>query len=136
MTTPSALSRPTGVPLPRRLAARFAVALATPLARLTPRTLRRVLGFLRRGARPAGYDTAKAARDAVLAVSLRCLGPKGCLPRSVAVVVLCRMSGSWPTWCAGVRVMPPFGAHAWVEADGVPVDENLPARYFRPLMTV
>ncbi|GGU70049.1 lasso peptide biosynthesis B2 protein [Lentzea flava] len=136
MTTPSSLSRPTGIPLRRRLGARLAVTLATPLARLKPRTLRRVLTLLRRGAGPAGYDTAKAARDAVLAVSLRCLGPQGCLPRSVAVALLCRMSGTWPTWCAGVRVMPPFGAHAWVEADGVPVDENLPAQYFRPLMTV
>lgn len=136
MTTPSSLSRPTGVPLSRRIAARFAVAVATPLAKLKPATLRRVLGVIRRGARPAGHDTAKAARDAVLAVSLRCLGPQGCLPRSVAVVLLCRLSGTWPTWCVGVRVMPPFGAHAWVEADGVPVDENLPAQYFRPLMTV
>ncbi|MDT7790047.1 MAG: hypothetical protein QOF58_8466 [Pseudonocardiales bacterium] len=136
MTTPSSLSRPTGVPLPRRLAARLAVALATPLVHLKPRTLRRILSLLRTGSRPAAYDSAKAARDAVLAVSLRCLGPQGCLPRSVAVALLCRISGTWPTWCAGVRVMPPFGAHAWVEADGVPVDENLPAQYFRPLMTV
>ncbi|GAA3671322.1 transglutaminase superfamily protein [Lentzea atacamensis] len=136
MTTPSSLSRPTGVPLRRRIAARLAVTAATPLAHLKPRTLRRILSLLRRGAKPAPYDTAKAARDAVLAVSLRCLGPQGCLPRSVAVALLCRMSGTWPTWCAGVRVMPPFGAHAWVEADGVPVDENLPAQYFRPLMTV
>jgi len=136
VTTPGSLRRPTGVPLGRRIAARLAVAAATPLARLTPHRLRRVLGFVRRGSRPAGHDAAKAARDAVLAVSLRCLGPQGCLPRSVAVVLLCRMSGTWPTWCAGVRVMPPFGAHAWVEADGAPVDENLPAHYFRPLMTV
>lgn len=136
MTTPSSLSRPTGVPLPRRIAARFAVAVATPLAKLKPATLRRVLRAVSRGARPAHHDAAKAARDAVLAVSLRCLGPQGCLPRSVAVALLCRLSGTWPTWCVGVRVMPPFGAHAWVEADGVPVDENLPAQYFRPLMTV
>lgn len=136
MTTPSSLSRPTGVPLPRRIAARFAVAVATLLAKLKPHTLRRVLGIIRRSTKPADYDTAKAARDAVLAVSLRCLGPQGCLPRSVAVALLCRLSGTWPTWCVGVRVMPPFGAHAWVEADGVPVDENLPAQYFRPLMTV
>lgn len=136
MTTPSSLSRPIGVPLGRRIAARLAVALATPLVKLKPRRLRQVLGVVQRGARPAGYDRAKEARDAVLAVSLRCLGPQGCLPRSVAVVLLCRMSGTWPKWCAGVRIMPPFGAHAWVEADGVPVDENLPAQYFRPLMTV
>ncbi len=136
MTTPSSLTRPTGVPFGRRVAARLAVAVAVPLAKLSPRRLRQVLGVLRRGARPAGYETTSAARNAVLAVSLRCLGPQGCLPRSVAVVVLSRMSGTWPTWCAGVRVMPPFGAHAWVEAEGVPVDENVPAQYFRPLMTV
>jgi hypothetical protein len=136
VTTPSSLTRPTGVPLRRKLAARLAVAVAKPLTKLSPRRLRRVLAVTRRGARPATHEEAKAARDAVLAVSLTCLGPQGCLPRSVAVVLLCRMSGTWPTWCAGVRALPPFGAHAWVEAGGVPVGENAPANYFRRLMSV
>ncbi|PRX50405.1 transglutaminase superfamily protein [Prauserella shujinwangii] len=135
MTTPSALNRP-AVPARRRLAARVAVALARSLTPLPPRRLRSVLTVLSRGARPASYAEAKRARDAVLSVSLACLGPKGCLPRSLAVVLLCRAGGTWPTWCAGVRTLPPFGAHAWVEADGHLVDEGVPDGYFRPLLTV
>ncbi|MFD8495979.1 lasso peptide biosynthesis B2 protein [Amycolatopsis sp. NPDC059657] len=136
MTTPSALNRPAAVPFARRAAARFAVALAKPLALLPPRRIRAVLGVLRRGARPASYDQAKNARDAVLAVSLTCLGPQGCLPRSLAATLLCRMTGAWPTWCAGARVKPPFGAHAWVEAEGRLVDEHVPPGYFAKLMAV
>ncbi|GAB3487272.1 lasso peptide biosynthesis B2 protein [Amycolatopsis cihanbeyliensis] len=136
MTTPSALSRPSEVPFRRRVAARAAVAVARALATLPPQRVRRVLVVLRRGARQATHREARSARDAVLAVSLTCLGPQGCLPRSLAVTVLCRMRGSWPTWCVGVRAMPPFGAHAWVEAGGEPVDENVPADYFRRLIAV
>ncbi|MFI7225263.1 lasso peptide biosynthesis B2 protein [Nonomuraea angiospora] len=82
------------------------------------------------------YAEAKAAKDAVLAVSLTCLGVHGCLSRSLATALLCRMRGSWPTWCTGVRVRPPFGAHAWVEAEGRAVDEPTPDGYLAPLITV
>jgi hypothetical protein len=70
------------------------------------------------------------------AVSLRCAGPKGCLPRSLGVVLLCRLGGTWPTWCTGARVTPPFTAHAWVEAEGHPVGEGVPQGYFARLVTV
>ena len=128
--------RPASGTVRRRLAARIAVVVARGLAMLPPRRIRAVLTVLRRGARPAGYAEAKAARDLVLAVSLRCLGPQGCLPRSLATAVLCRLSGRWPTWCVGVRKAPPFGAHAWVEADGRMVDEPLPDGYFARLTAV
>ncbi len=71
-----------------------------------------------------------------MSVSLACRGPQGCLPRSLATALLCRMSGQWPVWCVGVRVLPPFGAHAWVEAEGELVHENVPADYFRRLISV
>ncbi|TDD88198.1 lasso peptide biosynthesis B2 protein [Actinomadura rubrisoli] len=136
MTVPSALHRPPKGPLRRRAAARLAVVLARLVALLPPARIRSVLGLLSRGAAPATYDQAKAARDAVLAVSLACLGPRGCLPRSLATVLLCRMRGAWPSWCVGARVMPPFGAHAWVEAEGRLVDEDVPDGYLTPLITV
>ncbi|MEU6789643.1 lasso peptide biosynthesis B2 protein [Nonomuraea angiospora] len=136
MTVPSALERPQGVPWRARLAARMAVGAAFSLAVLPPRRLRTVLTLLSRRARPATYAEAKAAKDAVLAVSLACLGVHGCLPRSLATALLCRMRGSWPTWCTGVRVRPPFGAHAWVEAEGRAVDEPTPEGYLAPLITV
>ena len=94
-----------------------------------------MLRTLRRGARPATYRDAKVARDDVVAVSLRCAAREGCVPRSLATVLLCRASGVWPTWCVGVRRVPPFGAHAWVEADGEAVGEDYPSDYFRSLIT-
>ncbi|MFK8844144.1 lasso peptide biosynthesis B2 protein [Streptomyces sp. Ac-502] len=136
MTTPSALDRPTGVPLARRLAARLVLVPAVALSFLPPRRLRAVLGLVRRGAVPASATQAKHARDAMCAVSLRCAGPRGCLPRSLGAALLCRLGGSWPTWCTGVRVVPPFTAHAWIEVAGRPVDEGVPDDYFARLVTV
>ena len=138
MTTPGALTRPPrqSIALPRRVAACLAVTAARPIARLSPARVRKVLTALRRGGRPATYAQAKQARDAVLAVSLTCAGPQGCLPRSLATALLCRMTGTWPTWCTGARKKPPFGAHAWVEAEGRMVDEQLPADYFIHLVEV
>ncbi|MFE6170682.1 lasso peptide biosynthesis B2 protein [Streptomyces sp. NPDC056464] len=136
MTTPSALERPTGVPLGRRLAARLVLLPAVALALLPPRRIRSVLGVLRHGAAPATTAQARRARDAMCAVSLRCTGPKGCLPRSLGAALLCRLLGAWPTWCAGVRVVPPFTAHAWIEAEGRPVGEDVPDGYFAPLVAV
>ncbi|MEV5370712.1 lasso peptide biosynthesis B2 protein [Streptomyces albogriseolus] len=136
MTTPSALERPTGVPLGLRLAARLVVVPAALLALLPPRRIRAVLRVLRRGAAPATAVQAQAARDALCAVSLRCTGPKGCLPRSLGAALLCRLRGTWPTWCAGVRVVPPFTAHAWIEAEGSLVGEGVPDGYFARLVTV
>lgn len=136
MTTPSALDRPAGVPFGRRAAARLVLGAAFALSHLPPRRIRAVLGAVRRGAAPASAAQAQDARDAVCAVSLRCAGPRGCLPRSLAAALLCRLQGTWPTWCVGVRVVPPFTAHAWVEVDGRPVDEGVPDDYFSRLVVV
>jgi hypothetical protein len=137
MTTPEAVfHQPRSVPLPRRIAARVAVAAARLLATQSPRRIRTVLGWLRRGARPASFEQAKAARDTVVVVSLACASREGCVPRSLATVLLCRLRGQWPAWCVGARRLPPFAAHAWVEADGIMVGEDYPADYFRPLFKV
>jgi hypothetical protein len=136
MTTPSALERPTGVPLARRLTARLVLLPALGLALLPPRRIRAVLGVLRRGAAPATAAEAQQARDAMCAASLHCAGPKGCLPRSLGAALLCRLGGTWPTWCTGVRVTPPFTAHAWIEAEGAAVGEGVPPGYFARLVAV
>jgi len=137
VTTPETVShRPGAVPLPRRLLAYAVIGVARVLATRSPRQIRTVLDVLHRGARPATYEQAKAARDTVVAVSLTCAAREGCLPRSLATVLLCRLQGSWPTWCVGTRRLPPFAAHAWVEADGVMVDEDYPPDYFRTLVRV
>ncbi|MFC4912921.1 lasso peptide biosynthesis B2 protein [Actinomadura gamaensis] len=117
------LDRPEHRPaLATRLAARPAVTAARLLAALPPRRIVAVLSLLRRGARPATYEEALAARRDVTAASTSCAG-NYCLPRSLAVVLLCRSRGYWPTWCTGVRT-PPFAAHAWVQVDGRPVGEG------------
>ena len=137
MTSPEAIfHNPRSVPLRRRIPVRLAVGTARLLARRRPRRIRAVLELLRRGARPATLEQTRSARDSVVAVSLACGGREGCLPRSLATILLCRLHGQWPTWCVGARRLPPFGAHAWVEAEGVPVGENHPPDYFRPLFTV
>ncbi|MBG0852148.1 lasso peptide biosynthesis B2 protein [Streptomyces spinoverrucosus] len=125
---------PVRPPLGRRLAARTAVAAALVVARLPPRRIRAVLGALRRGARPADYAQALRAREDVTAVSTLCAG-RFCLPRSLATALLCRMRGSWPTWCSGVR-MPPFAAHAWVEAEGRRVGEPPDTATYRTIISV
>ena len=119
-----------------RLAARVAVAAAMILARRSPKRIAAVLAKLSEGARPATYAEASYARAVVTNTSLTCAAPKGCLPRSIATALLCRTHGSWPTWCVGVRVLPPFGAHAWVVAEGREVDEPSPPGYLRPLLQV
>jgi hypothetical protein len=137
VTTPEVVShRPGTVPLLARLRAYAVIAVARVLATRSPARIRTVLGLARRGARPATYEQAKAARDTVVAVSLTCAAREGCLPRSLATALLCRLGGSWPAWCVGARRLPPFAAHAWVEAEGVMVDEDYPPDYFRPLVRV
>lgn len=137
MTRPEALSyQPGSVPLPRRMLAYAVIAVARLLATRSPGRIKTVLGLVRTGARPATYEQAKAARDTIVAVSLTCAAREGCLPRSLATVLLCRLQGRWPVWTVGVRRLPPFAAHAWVEAEGVMVDEDYPPDYFRPLLQV
>jgi hypothetical protein len=129
--------RPGSVPLPRRVLVRVVVGAARLLATQSPRRIRRVLGFLRRGAEPATVEQVRAARDAVTAVSLTCAAREGCVPRSLATILLCRLGGRWASWSVGARRIPPFGAHAWVEVDGIPVGEDeYPPDYFCAFLTV
>lgn len=95
MTMPRRGAGPGGVRL------RAAIAAAFVLARFKPGRLRRVLTRCARGARPATYEETLEAYEAVTATSRRCAGRYGCLPRSVAIALVCRMAGSWPDWCAG-----------------------------------
>jgi hypothetical protein len=134
MTVPMTLEQAPTVPIRSRLAARMAVTAAWMLCRRPPHRLRRMLCAVRYGAVPATHDEALAARRAVINVSTHCAG-QGCLRRSVATALLCRMHGTWPTWCTGVRIQP-FRAHAWVEAGGRPVGEPHPPGYFTPLLMV
>lgn len=107
------------------LRTRIAIAVARPLVFLPPHRLRRVLEFVRRGARPATFAEAELAVHSVLSSSLGLNAYRACLPRSIAAVLLCRLHGTWASWCTGVVLTPPFSAHAWIEVDGRLVRENV-----------
>ncbi|WP_328806199.1 lasso peptide biosynthesis B2 protein [Streptacidiphilus fuscans] len=134
MSVQMSLDHREALPLWRRPAPLLAVGAARVLARVKPATLRKVLEFTRRGADAATTDQAAAAREQVVAVSARCAG-NNCLQRSIASALLCRVRGTWPTWCTGVRTHP-FAAHAWIQVDGEPIGEPHPAGFFHPLLAV
>lgn len=124
------------VRLRHRLAAHAAIGVGRLLATQSPRRIRKLLGWLQRGTAPATVTEAQTARDAVVKVSPACAGPEGCLARSLGTVLLCRLHGKRVTWCVGARRIPPFGAHAWIEAEGQPVGEPYPPDYFRTFFSV
>ena len=134
MTVPVVLPERQRLPVYRRALPLIAVGAAAVLARTKPSHIKAALEFVRRGARPATREQAYAARRAVVSVSLRCAG-QACLQRSIATALLCRVRGVWPVWCTGVRTQP-FAAHAWIEAEGRPVDEPFVAGYYRLLLAV
>jgi hypothetical protein len=134
MSIPCALQQRSHLPPHRRALALLTVAVAYWVARLRPKQLRAVLELARRAGRPATAEQAQAARDAVVAVSLRCAG-QHCLQRSIAAALYCRAHGTWPTWCTGVRTHP-FTAHAWIQIDDQPTGEPHPAGYYKPLITI
>jgi Transglutaminase-like superfamily len=134
MSLPVTLEHQHRLPAHHRVLPLLAVGTARLLATLRPRQLRRVLEFARRGARPATPQQAHAARQAVVAVSLRCAG-RGCLQRSIAATLYCRAHGTWPTWCTGVRTNP-FAAHAWIQVGNQPIGEPYPTGHYRILITI
>ncbi len=119
----------------RHVLARCCVAAARLLTPLPPRRLRQVLRVLSRGTRPATPAEALRARQAVVTVSARCASAEGCLQRSLATVLLCRMRGRWADWCTGIRSRP-FRAHAWVEAGGSAVGEQGDMNLYRTMLSV
>jgi hypothetical protein len=75
MASPEAISHdPRSVPFGRRLRVRAVVLAARLLSARSPKRIRQVLTWLRRGARPATYAEASEARHAVVSVSLACAG--------------------------------------------------------------
>lgn len=103
--------------------ARAAVLGATVLCRFSPERIARVLSLVGRGRPSASWERTARARTAVCTVSLACRGPRGCLVRSVATVLACRLAGVSVTWCTGFALTP-FRAHAWVAVEGRPVGEE------------
>ncbi|WP_236788006.1 lasso peptide biosynthesis B2 protein [Amycolatopsis sp. GM8] len=138
MSTPTVLEAP--VPLApgeraRGLLAVGAARLILAATRGRPTRIRAVLRILRVGASPAGLEAAVRARACVTTVSLRCASDHGCLLRSVAIVVACRLTGRSVLWQVGTASPPP-ASHAWVEAADTPVGEPFdPRLLYSPIIT-
>ena len=66
-----------------------------------------------------------------------CAAREGCLARSLATVLLCRLRRPVADLVRRARGgCRPSRAHAWVEADGAMVGEDYPPDYFRTLFRV
>lgn len=127
---------PVSLSLPQRMGTTLAVGTAKVLRRASPKRIRAVVRRISAGAEPATYQQAKQARDEILTASPYCRGGEACLVRSLATALHCRMRGYWPTWSVGVLAVPPFAAHAWVEAEGRIVDEPLSEEDYRAFFKV
>ncbi|GAA2064464.1 hypothetical protein GCM10009801_09100 [Streptomyces albiaxialis] len=126
MSTLVALPEPVPLTITDRLTGHLAVTAAHLIATALgprPRRLDAALRLLARRAVPATAAQTAHARDVVCTLSPRCGSGYGCLPRSLATALLCRLHGRWPTWKTGVR-FPPLASHAWNEADGIPIGED------------
>ncbi|HKS44725.1 MAG TPA: lasso peptide biosynthesis B2 protein [Amycolatopsis sp.] len=139
MSAPIVLEAPVPLGVRERLRGLAAVGTARVILTATrghPARIRAVLRILRTGASPADLAAAVRARGCVTTVSLRCASDHGCLLRSVAIVVACRLAGRTVVWRVGT-VSPPPSSHAWVEAAGVPAGEPFdPRLLYSPIMTV
>ena len=139
MSAPIALSTSCALSAGERCTGLLAVAATTLLLALSsarPQRIRRVLRVLHRGGREAEHHQVERAYAIVTTVSLRCASGHGCLRRSLAIILLCRLWGLRVTWRVGFRSPPPQ-SHAWVEAGGGPVCETLdPNAMYAPMLTV
>ncbi|MGH9215459.1 MAG: lasso peptide biosynthesis B2 protein [Acidimicrobiales bacterium] len=113
-----------------------ATTLLLALTRARPQRIRRILSVLGRGSLEADRRQAERAFAIVTTVSLRCASGHGCLRRSLAIIVLCRLWGVRATWQVGFRSPPPQ-SHAWVEAGGEAVCETVdPRTIYTTMITV
>ena len=82
-----------------------------------------VAGIRERAGQPQGTDLRFAGRlGAIVDARLELLpGDTRCLVRSLVLLSMLARRGLRGTVVIGVRTAPEFGAHAWVELDGVPL---------------
>lgn len=139
MSAPIALYPPRVLSVGERCTGLLAVVATTlllVLIRARPQRIRRILGVLHRGSHVADLRQAERAYAIVTTVSLRCASGYGCLHRSLAIILLCRLWGLRATWRVGFRSPPPQ-SHAWVEAADEPVCETVdPRTIYTPMITV
>lgn len=127
MTTPMAL--PSGPsrhpPLTRRIMGMIGFWSAVVLLRFPLKHSAATLAALKRGTRtPALTGEAADAVAAARAAARWYPGRAACLENSLAAALTAILMRRSVDWCIGVRLMP-YAAHAWVEAEGAPVGEQV-----------
>jgi hypothetical protein len=127
MSTLVALPEPTALTRREQLRGRAALLTAWLLLarhRHRPERLAARLAARAAGLRPATAQQARHAQAVITTLSPRCGSGRGCLPRSLATALACRMLyRTWPTWRVGMRY-PPLMSHAWVQADNQLIGED------------
>lgn len=130
MTTPGSFAAESRVlPLKQRVLIGLVVITAHTLAGRRPRWIRGIIRLLHRGSHPGTYEQVKAAQDSITTVSSAYSQQHWCMQRSLATILLCGLRGLSATLCIGIRGSVLTGAHAWVEAEGVPVGEDYTQDY-------
>lgn len=120
-----------------RVYIRAVVRIGIVLRSCRPNQTRRFLTLAAKGLPEASHQQATQARDLVLKYDPRTRGETACVPRVIASALLCRRRyKSWPRVCFGVLITPPFRAHAWLEAEGRSVQEDLPATFYGLLFAI
>ncbi|MGW4528407.1 lasso peptide biosynthesis B2 protein [Amycolatopsis sp. NPDC004378] len=139
VSAPIVLEAPVPLTAGERARGLFAIGVARLIltaTRARPARIRVVLRALRTGANEAEFESAMRARACVTTVSLRCASDHGCLLRSVAIVVACRLAGGSVRWYVGTASPPP-ASHAWVEVADAPIGELFdPRLLYNPIVTV
>jgi hypothetical protein len=120
---------------------RFFAACQTAAHSLTRRTLHQTVSAVRArkaATRAQELDLDRLRSDAAIFFRLRPWFPRSylCLFDALALLEFLAARRLYPDWIFGVQAQP-FGAHCWVQADKVLVNEGLEyANQFTPIMTV
>ncbi|MGH3831417.1 MAG: lasso peptide biosynthesis B2 protein [Pseudonocardiaceae bacterium] len=123
-----------------RMLGTFAL-LATLTAREAGRSgsrFTRVLALLRfatRHGRPASSEQALSALHGVQHAARLFPARIACLEESAAAMLTLALAGYRASWCHGVAA-DPLRLHAWIEANGKPVDEPASTELFTPIMRI
>lgn len=133
MSSPMALPPPDASPRARhRCAGLLGFLLAVVVLRLP---LKHSVAFVRilkrRITRPATIEETEVRVVAARRSARWFPGRAACLENSLAATLTCLLTGRSVDWCIGARLMP-YAAHAWVEAEGVPIGE--PSEPDRPYL--
>ena len=92
------------------------------LLQLPFRIVVRTVALLDRGAVRASAADGQLAVAVVRNAARWFPGRAACLETSLGAVLAARLHGRRLDWCIGARQLP-YAAHAWVEAEGQPIDE-------------